>query len=162
MQRFFDICGQLFSTLVVSPRPIFLEYIVILLIHLVTLFKCSGYSNHGTFLSSWSFKKGQHYALNVRSRGKQLVLFSRESWCFRRRSRGKQFRTRKRRLTVFFPPAITPPLYSYHSYNHQYEYYKNKNKNNNGTKLPSVWILHVMFYRSNSINMGIFFIYLFL
>lgn len=35
MQRFFDICGQLFSTLVASPRPTFLEYIVILLIHLV-------------------------------------------------------------------------------------------------------------------------------
>ena len=35
MQRFFDICGQLFSTLVTSPRPIFLEYIFILLIHLV-------------------------------------------------------------------------------------------------------------------------------
>ena len=58
-----------------------------------------------------------------------------------------------------FPPAVTPPLYSYHSYNHQYEYYKNKN--NNGTKLPCVWILNVMFHRSNSINMGNFF-YLFI
>ena len=35
MQRFFDICGQLFSTLVASLRPNFLEYIDILLIHLV-------------------------------------------------------------------------------------------------------------------------------
>ena len=26
----------------------------------------------------------RYYALNVRSRGKQLVLFSRESWCFQR------------------------------------------------------------------------------
>ena len=60
---------------------------------------------------------------------------------------------------MFFPPDVTPPLYSYHSYNHQYEYYKNKN--NNGTKLPCVWILHVMFHRSNSINMGNFF-YLFI
>ena len=31
----------------------------------------------------------RYYTLNVRSRGKQLVLFSRESWCFPRRSRGK-------------------------------------------------------------------------
>ena len=30
-----------------------------------------------------------HYTLNVRSRGEQLVLFSQESWCFPRRSRGK-------------------------------------------------------------------------
>ena len=30
-----------------------------------------------------------YYTLNVRSRGKQLVLFSRESWCFPRRGRGK-------------------------------------------------------------------------
>ena len=35
MQRFFYICGQLFSTLVAFPQPTFLEYIVILLIHLV-------------------------------------------------------------------------------------------------------------------------------
>ena len=31
----------------------------------------------------------QQYTLNVRFRGKQLVLFSRESWCFPRRSGGK-------------------------------------------------------------------------
>ena len=31
----------------------------------------------------------KYYTLIVRSRRKQLVLFSRESWCFPRRSRGK-------------------------------------------------------------------------
>ena len=36
-----------------------------------------------------------HYTLNVLSRGKQLVLFSRESRCFPRRSRGKHRESRE-------------------------------------------------------------------
>ena len=43
-----------------------------------------------------------YYALNVRSRGKQLVLFSRESWCFQRRNRGKQEDSRENK-TNWFP-----------------------------------------------------------
>ena len=45
-----------------------------------------------------------HYTLNVWSRGKQLVLFSRGSWCFPRRSRGKTKLTsfpRDHTLSVF-------------------------------------------------------------
>ena len=42
------------------------------------------------------------YTLNVRSRGKQLVSFSRESWCFQRRSRGKQEDSRENK-TYWFP-----------------------------------------------------------
>ena len=41
------------------------------------------------------------YTLNVWSRGKQLVLFSRESWCFPRRSRGKHQDSRDKKLTSF-------------------------------------------------------------
>ena len=41
------------------------------------------------------------YTLNVRSRGKQLVLFSRGSCCFPRRSRGKHQTRGKAKLTSF-------------------------------------------------------------
>ena len=43
----------------------------------------------------------RHYTLNVRSRGKQSVLFSRESLCFTGRSRGKHQDSRKTKLTGF-------------------------------------------------------------
>ena len=39
--------------------------------------------------------------LNVRSLGKQLVLFSQESWCFPRRSGGKHQHLRENKLTGF-------------------------------------------------------------
>ena len=41
------------------------------------------------------------YTLNVRSRGKQLVLFSRESWCFPRQSRGKHQDSRESKINWF-------------------------------------------------------------
>ena len=44
----------------------------------------------------------EQYTLNVRSRGKQLVLFSQESWCFPRRSRGKHQDSRENK-TNWFP-----------------------------------------------------------
>ena len=44
----------------------------------------------------------KYYTLNVRSRGKQLVLFSWESWCFPRRSRGKHQDSRENK-TNWFP-----------------------------------------------------------
>ena len=44
----------------------------------------------------------EFYTLNVRSRGKQLVLFSRESWCFLRRSQGKHQDSRENK-TNWFP-----------------------------------------------------------
>ena len=43
----------------------------------------------------------QHYTLNVRSRGKQLVLFSRESWCFPGQSRGERQDSKVRTGSVF-------------------------------------------------------------
>ena len=43
----------------------------------------------------------KHYALSVRSWGKQLVLFSRESWCFPRRSRGKHQTQGKTKVNWF-------------------------------------------------------------
>ena len=43
-----------------------------------------------------------YYTLNVRSRGKQLVLFSWESWCFRRGSQGKHQDSRENK-TNWFP-----------------------------------------------------------
>ena len=50
----------------------------------------------------------EYDTLNVRSRGKQLVLFSRESWCFLRRSQGKHQDSRESK-TNWFPerPDIT-------------------------------------------------------
>ena len=44
-----------------------------------------------------------YYTLNVRSRGKQLVLFSQESWCFPRRirSRGKHQDSRENKTNWF-------------------------------------------------------------
>ena len=44
----------------------------------------------------------RYYTLNVWSRGKQLVLFSRESWCFPRWSRGKHQDLREKK-TNWFP-----------------------------------------------------------
>mgnify|MGYP006964536475 CR=1 FL=1 len=38
---------------------------------------------------------------NVWSRGEQLVLFSRESWCFPRRSRGKHRYSRENEINLF-------------------------------------------------------------
>ena len=46
-------------------------------------------------------RRGEYYTLNVWSRGKQLVLFSRESRCFPRRSRWKHQDSRKTKLTSF-------------------------------------------------------------
>ena len=56
---------------------------------------------------SWWFKQSDwfaisdNYTLNVRSRGKQLVLFSWESWCFPRRSQGKHQDSRENK-TIWF------------------------------------------------------------
>ena len=44
---------------------------------------------------------GEYYTLNVRSRGKQLVLFPRESWCFLRRSRGKHHDSKENKTSCF-------------------------------------------------------------
>ena len=55
--------------------------------------------------TDWSVNSLQSlwsYTLNVRSRGKQLVLFSQESWCFPRRSRGKHQDSRENK-TNWFP-----------------------------------------------------------
>ena len=43
----------------------------------------------------------EYYTLNVRCRGKQLVLFSRESWCFPRRSRGKHHDSKENKTNCF-------------------------------------------------------------
>ena len=57
----------------------------------------------------------QHYTLNVRSRGKQLVLFSRESWCFSRESwwgtsglKSENWQCFSRLLSRHFPPLFDP------------------------------------------------------
>ena len=47
-------------------------------------------------------KNRKQYTLNVRSRGKQLGLFSRKSWCFPRRSRGNHQDSRENK-TNWFP-----------------------------------------------------------
>ena len=54
------------------------------------------------YLSDNRETNDKQYTLNIRSRGKQLVLFSRESWCFPRRSRGKHQDSRENK-TNWFP-----------------------------------------------------------
>ena len=63
-----------------------------------TMFTNSGYS-YGQLIVCL---RALYYTLNVRSRGKQLVLFSQESWCFPRRSRGKHQDSRENK-TNWFP-----------------------------------------------------------
>ena len=54
-----------------------------------------------------------HYTLNVRSRGKQVVLFSRESWCFPRRSGGKHQDYVERHVWTWVINRATSPSNSF-------------------------------------------------
>ena len=54
-----------------------------------------------------------YYTLNVRSRGKQVVLFSRESWCFPRGSGGKHQDYVERHVWTWVINRATSPSNSF-------------------------------------------------
>ena len=66
----------------------------------------SGMTNQGHFQPTCTVHQKSRsmklYTVNVWSRGKQLVLFSPESWCFPRQSRGKHQDSREKK-TNYFP-----------------------------------------------------------
>ena len=123
----------------------------------------------------------QHYTLNVRSRGKQLVLFSRESFLMFPETKSREtsglesenWQCFSRLLSRHFPPLFDPAngssclverksrniricyLYGFiESYSHHSSNHRYEYyKNKNGTKsVPCIWILQFMSRRSNSIN----------